>query len=73
LVTIKDNNLYYLHNIYQVETDKEGNESYEEERVSKIQFVVNKDISNTKVFDNVFFSAELFDYDNDVPNIIKNV
>ena len=73
LVTIKDNNLYYLHNIYQVETDKEGNELYEEERVSKIQFVVNKDISNTKVFDNVFFSAELSDYDNEVPNIIKNV
>lgn len=55
LVTIKDNNMYYLHNIYDTPSE------VKEERISKIQFVVNKDISNTKVFDNVVFSAELRD------------
>lgn len=67
LVTIKDNNMYYLHNIYEV------NSEIKEERTSKVEFVVNKDISNTKVFDNVVFSADLLDTDNDVPNIVKNV
>lgn len=67
LVTIKDNNMYYLHNIYEV------NSNTKEERISKVQFVVNKDVSNTKVFDNVTFSAELLDNDNTNPNIIKDV
>lgn len=67
LVTIKDNNMYYLHNIYEV------NSEIKEERTSKVEFVVNKDISNTKVFDNVVFSADLLDTDNDVPNIVKDV
>jgi folate-binding Fe-S cluster repair protein YgfZ len=67
LVTIKDNNLYYLHNIYDVNSD------IREERVSKIQFVVNKDITNTKVFDNVMFNADLHDNTNSIPNIIKNI
>ena len=75
LVTIKNNNMYYLHNIYDTPSETK------EERISKIQFVVNKDISNTKVFDNVIFSAELKDRngyiemikdDGDTP-IIKDV
>lgn len=67
LVTIKDNNLYYLHNIYDV------NSEIKEERISKIQFIVNKDITNTKVFDNVMFNADLHDNTNSIPNIIKNI
>jgi hypothetical protein len=46
-ITIKDNNMFYLHNIYETNSDEK------EERISKIQFVVNKDASLTKVFDNV--------------------
>lgn len=67
LVTIKNNNMYYLHNIYEVNSDTK------EERIAKVQFVVNKDISNTKVFDNVVFSADLLDNDNETPNIVKDV
>lgn len=69
LVTIKNNNMYYLHNLYEVTDDDESREA----RVAKIQFVVNKDISNTKVFDNVMFSADLMDNENDIPQIIKEV
>lgn len=67
LVTIKDNNMYYLHNIYEVNSD------LKEERVSKIEFVVNKDISNTKVFDNVIFTADLLDNQHTVPEIVKDI
>lgn len=67
LVTIKNNNMYYLHNIYEVNSD------LKEERISKVEFVVNKDISNTKVFDNVVFSADLLDNNNTIPNIVKNI
>lgn len=67
LITIKDNNMYYLHNIYDVNSD------IVEERIANIQFVVNKDITNTKVFDNVSFSADLKDNNNKIPNIVKNV
>ena len=67
LITIKDNNMYYLHNIYDVNSEDI------EERISKIQFVVNKDITNTKVFDNVVFSADLVDNKNQIPNIVKDV
>ena len=67
LVTIKDNNMYYLHNIYEVNSD------LKEERISKIKFVVNKDVSNTKVFDNVMFSADLLDNHHQIPNIVTNV
>ena len=63
LITIKNNNMYYLHNIYEVTHDEQPRE----ERISKIEFVVNKDISNTKVFDNVVFTAELEER-NDVDN-----
>ena len=64
LVTIKDNNMYYLHNIYEI------NSNLKEERLSKIEFVVNKDVSNTIVFDNVVFSADLLDNDNTIPAIV---
>lgn len=67
LITIKDNNMYYLHNIYDVNSEDI------EERISKIQFVVNKDTTNTKVFDNVVFSADLVDNKNQIPNIVKDV
>lgn len=67
LVTIKNNNMYYLHNIYEVNSD------IKEERISKIQFVVNKDASNTKVFDNVSFDAKLLDNDNTTPQIVKEI
>lgn len=67
LITIKDNNMYYLHNIYEVNSDQK------EERISKIQFVVNKDCSITKVFDNVAFQADLKDNINDKPKIITDI
>lgn len=68
LVTIKNNNLYYLHNIYDTPTDSS------EARTAKVEFVVNKDISNTKVFDNVVFSADLKDNDNlNNPQIITDI
>ena len=34
---------------------------------------MNKDITNTKVFDNVIFSADLLDNNNETPAIIKDV
>ena len=61
--------MYYLHNIYEVDDSDQPRE----ERISKIEFVVNKDITNTKVFDNVVFSADLLDNDNSTPNIVKDV
>lgn len=67
LITIKDNNMYYLHNIYEVNSDQK------EERISKIKFVVNKDSSLTKVFDNVAFQANLKDSINDKPQIITDI
>ena len=67
LVTIKNNNMYYLHNIYDI------NSEIKEDRVSKIKFVVNKDVTNTKVFDNVVFGANFIDNNNVEPTIIKNV
>lgn len=52
LVTLKDNQFYYIHNIYDL------NSSAKEDRTAKLQFVVNKDILYTKVYDNVMFSAD---------------
>lgn len=66
-ITIKDNNMFYLHNIYETNSDEK------EERISKIQFVVNKDASLTKVFDNVQFDAKFIDVENDKPQIITGV
>lgn len=67
LVTIKDNNMYYLHNIYTVNSDEM------EERTSKIQFIVNKEATHTKVFDNVMMVAEFVDNNNTTPTVIKDV
>ena len=67
LITIKDNNMYYLHNIYDVNSEDV------EERISKVQFVVNKESTLTKVFDNVTFNAQLIDNNNATPNIVKDV
>lgn len=69
LVTIKDNNMYYLHNIFEVDDSDQPRE----ERISKVEFVVNKDISNTKVFDNVVFSAELENRDGFDSPMIKDI
>ena len=69
LVTIKDNNMYYLHNIFEVDDSDQPRE----ERISKVEFVVNKDISNTKVFDNVVFSAELENRDGFYSPMIKDI
>ena len=67
LITIKDNNMYYLHNIYTVESEEQ------EERIAKIQFVVNKEFTNTKVFDNVSFGADFIDNNNPLPQIVTSV
>ena len=69
LVTIRNNNMYYLHNIYEVDDSTQPRE----ERISKVEFVVNKDISNTKVFDNVVFSAELENKDVNESPMIKDI
>lgn len=69
LVTIKDNNCYYLHNMYYVDDSKE-----KEERISYVRFVVNKDIAYTKVFDNQWFSAEFEDIgDEEKPTLITDI
>ena len=68
LITVKDNNCYYLHNMYDMDLIEK------EERVSYIRFVVNDNITQTKTFDNQWFTAELEDIEhfND-PHIVKNV
>lgn len=68
LITIKDNNCYYLHNMYDMDVIEK------EERVASISFVVNDNVTLTKVFDNQWFTAELDDivHPNN-PRIIKNV
>ena len=67
LITVKDNNCYYLHNMYDMDLVEK------EERVSSVQFVVNDNVTLTKVYDNQWFTAELEDVENDNPNIVKNV
>jgi hypothetical protein len=61
--------MYYLHNIFEVDDSDQPRE----ERISKVEFVVNKDISNTKVFDNVVFSAELENRDGFDSPMIKDI
>lgn len=69
LVTIKDNNCYYLHNMYNVDDSKD-----KEARVSYVRFVVNKDIAQTKVFDNQWFSAEFVDAGDEAkPTLITDI
>ena len=59
LITVKDNNCYYLHNIYDIQSEQQ------EEKISKIEFVVNKDFAQTKVFDNQWFAADFVDIEED--------
>ena len=66
-VTIKNNNFYYLHNEYQT------NSEIKEERIANVKLIVNKDATNTKVFDNVSFTGDLIDEENDNPHIITQV
>lgn len=68
LITVKDNNCYYLHNMYDMDLIEK------EERVSYVRFVVNDNVTLTKTFDNQWFTAELDDVEHaNNPHIIKNV
>lgn len=68
LITVKDNNCYYLHNMYDMDLIEK------EERVSYVRFVVNDNVTQTKTFDNQWFTAELEDIEHsNNPHIIKNV
>lgn len=50
------------------------NSEVKEERVSYIRFVVNKDMAQTKVFDNQWMYADLIDPTNqDQTKILKNI
>lgn len=51
---IYNNNIYYINNIYNIENDIE-------DKTAKLQFIVNRDYKQTKVYDNVFFDATLSD------------
>ena len=68
LVTIKDNNCYYLHNMYNVTSN------ISEDKISYVRFVVNQNVADTKTFDNQMFYADLdyISYDANKP-IIKEV
>lgn len=68
LVSVKNNNTFHLHNIYVVDS-LEGRKN----KISKIEFVVNKDVQNTKVFDNVLFTADLIKTEGDNNNIISDI
>ena len=68
LVSVKNNNTFHLHNIYVVDSS-EGRKN----KISKIEFVVNKDVQNTKVFDNVLFTADLIKTEWDNNNIISDI
>lgn len=52
---IYNNNIYYIHNIYNIE----NNEA--EDKTCKLQFVINDNYPQTKVYDNVFFDAQFTD------------
>lgn len=67
LVTIKNNNFFYLHNVYDITSENK------EEMISKVEFVVNKDAGFTKVFDNVSFDADFINNQNEVPQVIKEI
>ena len=68
LVTIKDNNCYYLHNMY------EADSNMKEDKISFVQFVVNKDVAYTKVFDNQLFSADIKNNNGeDIKKVFKSI
>ena len=68
MVTIKDNNCYYLHNMYNVTS------TISEDKISYVRFVVNQNAADTKTFDNQMFSAKLdyLSYDANNP-LIKEI
>lgn len=53
--TINNNNIYYIHNTYNLKNDRI------EDKTCKIQFVINDNYIQTKVYDNVFFDANFDD------------
>ncbi len=53
ITTFKDSKLNYIHDLYQ----NDNRQPYD--RICTMQFIVNKDAQNTKVFDNVWFTGEL--------------
>lgn len=55
IVTIKDNKCYYLHDLYQ------NDSNYKEELIADIKFVVNDNAVYTKVYDNQWFAADISD------------
>jgi len=68
LITIKGNNCYYVHNMYDMDSVEK------EERIAQVKFVINDNVSLTKVFDNQWFTAELEDLNHPYqPRIVKNV
>ena len=55
IATIKDNNIYYIHNTYNLIN------SNVEDKICKLQLIINDNYIQTKVYDNVFFDAQLDD------------
>lgn len=55
IATIKDNNIYYIHNIYNIENNDV------EDKTCLLQTIINDNYPQTKVYDNVFFDAEFVD------------
>lgn len=64
LATIQDNNIYYIHNQYDLESDEK------EDKTAKLIFIINDNYANTKVYDNVWFDADFNDSDNVVSSVI---
>lgn len=52
---IYNNNIYYIHNIYNIDNNEI------EDKLCKLQFVVNSNYQQTKVYDNVFFDGQFSD------------
>lgn len=67
LVTIQDNNFYYIHDKYHFEND------LIEDKIANIKFIINDNPINTKVYDNVSFNGNLIDNENDQPKLITSV
>ena len=51
---IYNNNIYYIHNIYNIDNEIE-------DKICKLQFVINSNYQQTKVYDNVFFDGQFSD------------
>ena len=55
LCSIYDNNIYYIHNTYNIENNER------EYKTCELQIVVNQNYPQTKVYDNVFFDGDFTD------------